>query len=266
MHPPEPIELGTVELDGVPIRLFFTTYARAPVPAIFASSMQDGEEHPYGTLSVNLFGQGLVLPPWLISIKDRDENEDLAQASLGTGLACLTPHRWQLPFGSAAIWRLTPERHSARLVQRIAELMDWIPSGSQLVELGARSRSAQGGIVNLDIEGLSVAVRLDAQADALTMRALWFDGVNSRDLVDLEPEEVAQALESLQFNLTIDGQRIFNGMRPGLRDQERCAMALEALQALIGLERQRAREPMEHGPDPAAQASERVRAREAGGA
>lgn len=249
-----PIELARIKVRQRDVMLFLTTYVKAHVPAIFATISDDGMQCPYGTLSVNLLNQGLELDPWCVSIKDWDGNEDLAQACLESGLFRPTPVRWRLPFGEAPVWSLAAERLPPDTVRQISSLMRWPVSGQHLVELTARC--AQGAPVNLDIGGLSVAARYVEASDSVAMRALWFDGVASRELVDCEPKEVAEAIGSLRFDLTSqDGERFFNGMRKDLSLQARRALVEPALQALSV-----AAGPAQQSVEPASQAAEDVSA------
>lgn len=234
------VELGKIIFGNDTVSLYLESYAsfaKSRVPAISVVCIKDGMAWPYGMLTVNLSPQGVELEPWQLSIKDWGENGALAQACLASGLFRPMPEKLPLAFGAAPVWHLAAERMPVQVAQEAARLMDWTPTGHQLVELAARSRAPQGGIINLNVEGLCVAVCLDEKADALAMRALWFDGAASRDLVELEPAEVEDAIRSLRFDLAIaDVGRIFNGLQTGLSLAERTALVDPALQALMALD------------------------------
>lgn len=122
-----PIEFARLWLDEDEIVLYLSTYVRSHTPAVFATCVSAGDfEEPYGNLTVNLSQQGLVLPPWHISVKTWAENEGLARACQASEVFEPTEQSWALPFGSTApIWRLAGERLPAAVAAQISQLMDW---------------------------------------------------------------------------------------------------------------------------------------------
>ena len=224
-----PIEIANGMLGDEVLRLHLTTYAKArSVPAIFVTIHKDGMAQPYGNLTVNLSSQGATLDPWCVTVKIWGENEDLARACFESGIFDGTPHTWKTPFASAPVWRLAPERLAPDVAVKVALMMHWPVSPMLLIEQAARSVGGQDGRVNLDIKGLSLAVRM--VGETLNMRALGFDGLSSRELVEREPAEVSAAVQALEFNLTIqDRGRIFEGLQDALTLEQRRALSLWAV-------------------------------------
>lgn len=196
-----PIEFARIRTDGLELVLYLSVYARSHVPAVFATSMEDGLAYPYGNLSVNLSSQGLVLPPWHISVKTWAENEDLARACQASEVFKRTEQSWAVPFGSAQIWRLAPERMPALAVLQMSRLMRWPLDASLLVELAVRSPSAGAGPVELEMDGLRVRACVSDDSGSLA-----FEPESGGDLSVSEQARLDDALASRCFNLSVPSQ------------------------------------------------------------
>ncbi|HWS26406.1 MAG TPA: hypothetical protein VN259_07485 [Xanthomonadales bacterium] len=193
-----PIEFERIRINGLELVLYLSVYARSHVPAVFATSMEDGLAYPYGNLSVNLSSQGLVLPPWHISVKTWAENEELARVCQGSEVFERTEQSWALPFGSAQIWRLAPERMRALAVLQISRLMRWPLDARVLVELAARSANAGAGHIELEVQGLRVRACVSGDSGSLV-----FEPERGGDLSVSEQVRLDDALESRCFNLSV---------------------------------------------------------------
>lgn len=146
MNNPTPldVEIARTKMGDAILVLTLTNYRSAPhVPAIAATLIDEGGfAQPYGKLTVNLSGDGVVLAPWSATIKTWAENESLAKACLDTGIFESTVLVWQTGFVNAPVWRLRSDRLTPEVAAEVASLMNW-PASSQRPREKAAPRDSE---------------------------------------------------------------------------------------------------------------------------
>lgn len=234
-----PIEFARIRMDGCELVLYLSAYARSHVPAVFATSMENGRAYPYGNLSVNLSSQGLILAPWHISVKTWAENEDLARACQDSEAFERTGQNWRVPFGTAQVWRLVAERMPALAVLQMSRLMRWPLDAGLLVELAARSPGADAGPVEIELDGLRLRAHLRGESGDL-----FFESDSGADLPMSDQARLDDAIAAGCFNLFVPTQgQIYHGLgpqrMPALIQSARLESAVQALASARALDASR---------------------------